>query len=220
MKRRAVLASLAATPAVTGCLSSSATNGDPKTTPGDHTRTPEDDTTTPAPTCPADTHREVTLGQTADLPPKLDLSMSARVTRNHTTQDSPATIELELRNAGERREVKPQGQMCDPFNRWLGKSEPEGLWVYEARERPEERLEECWTTPDGGPRAFPAYACMSAPMEPEETRTWTYEIWDDASVDAYYPPGEYRFQTEVSVGGSVDTAAEWWIDVRVSQPDA
>lgn len=145
--------------------------------------------------------------------------MSATLTQNHTTPEAPATIELELTNEGDRRDVKPHGQMCDPFNRWLGKSEPAGLWVYETTERPEERLDECWSIPDGSPRAFPAYACMSATMEAEATRTWTYELWDDAAVEGYYPTGEYRFETQVSVGGSDGRAAEWWLDLRVSEPD-
>lgn len=56
--------------------------------------------------------------------------------------------------------------------------------------------------------------------EAEETRTWTYELWDAAAVEGYYPTGQYRFQTEVSVDGSVDSAAEWWLDLRVTRPAA
>jgi hypothetical protein len=220
MKRRTLLGSIAAVPAVTGCLSSGTTPGGPKTSAGDGTTTPGDDTTTQGPTCPADTEREVTLVGTADLPATLDLSMTASLTRDRTTPDGPATIEITLTNEGERREIKPYGEMCDPFNRMYGQSEPEGLWLYEVSERPDERLGECWMRPDDSPRAFPAYACVSETRDRAETRTWTYEVWDDAAVEGYYPPGEYRFQTEVAVEGPVDIAAEWWIDVRVSQPGA
>lgn len=227
MKRRTVLAALAASPSMAGCLSSGGSQPSPTDTP-----TPTTPTVSPSPTpaaCVSVDAREVSLAETAALPTSLDLSMTASIQQSGPTADTPAQLDVMLTNEGDRRGVFPTAGRCNPFNRDLGMSDPAGLWLYHPDDPtyPDERIDGCWTKPTGPdetPKPFPEYGCGLDAIEAGETITTTHQVWDDHRVEGYYPTGRYRFETTVVVGpvdGTKDDGEsyDWWLEVDVSRPD-
>lgn len=228
MKRRTLLAGVAASPSLTGCLRQGGKLSSPTDT---GTRTADTPSPTPTPArCTSADPRAVTLVGTADLPTSLDLSMSATVQRSRPTAETPARLDVMLANGGDRRGVSPSTGRCNPFNRDLGESDPAGLWLSHLDDPtyPEERVEGCWTkrmAPDETPQPFPQYGCSLDAIEPGETITTTHEVWDDHRVEGYYPTGRYRFATTVVVGPvdgdrSDGESYDWWLDMEVSRPDS
>lgn len=215
MKRRPLLAALAASPSMAGCLDRVASRESASATPTDAIDTP---------TCPSDDRRRVSLVETAELPSDLNLSMTATIQREKSGPDATARVEVQLTNTGERRVIFPtESSNCHPFNRRKGQSDPTGLWLHTPG-WPEERVGSCWTRPEVGERAFEMHGCGGSTFDAGGARTWTYDVWDDYRVDGYYPTGRFRFATRVEVTPPGDDSAErkhdWWLDLRVTRPDS
>lgn len=186
-------------------------------------------TTAPPPDpakCKSPEERRIELIDTADVPESADLSITATMERQQVTSESPAQIRISLTNKGAKRATTvTETEHCHLFNRTYGGSDPAGLWLYRQQNAPDNRVGKCWTRDAGKTRTFVSIGCGKQTFASGESITTTYEIWDDYVTEGYFPTGTYRFSRSIPIWstenteGDPDRKIDWWMDLKVSQPN-
>lgn len=221
MRRRAVLAAVGTSLAGTAGCSASLGGG---TTTTDRT------TTRSLPTFDATTvQRQVSLADVDDVPDH-PVAIDAELLNGAVTGEDPARVRVTVTNeADEKRYFTNNDGECALFNRGGGASDPAGAHLHQ---------------PDfpgyAGPCADPTrrgnlwqldlssstqclvqdYGCAPVAYDAGETKSTTYQVWDDYTVKGYLPPDTYRFEERVILGENEgDEEFRWGFSLIVELPD-
>lgn len=168
--------------------------------------------------------RRLSLASQDSIDAEHDLDVQAELVDAVVTDADTARVRVTTTNVGPRRALSVGTDGCDAFDRGLGASRPEGLWLYRADATDSiDRQGDRWEpdVPAGRPRGFGGYACPARVYATDESVTTEYEVWDDYRVRGYLDPGVYRWATDVRVWA--DPAAEasetvrWGFAVQVSE---
>lgn len=179
---------------------------------------------------PSEVQRRVSLERVDSVPAEYSVSIDLELLNETVTGRDPANVRATVTNtADEERFITRNEGDCALFDRSDGASESPGLHLH----RPglpgfaldcgtASRLRNLWRLdlPEDARCPIESYGCTPRGYDAGESKSETYQIWDDFQEPGYMPAGEYRFQTRVRVGRQRETTTqfEWGFSVSVSRP--
>lgn len=165
--------------------------------------------TTTRPTTTGDVRRRVSVAEQDAVPEQYQVTIGASMTEATSTVDHPATVAVTVTNTGPKRLIGVGTDLCGPFDRSRGLSDPTGLWLQRpgtGRDAKKPRKWE-WNRSADRPLGFASYGCSGTVYDRGASETTTYEVWSDYRVDGYLEPGTYRFEHDGITVAAANAAA-------------